>query len=107
MCASVWRWRGGPVCGPPMSSTRSRPTVSRPRSPGVADVSRVQAILKSLHAARPGARVELDHNSPFQLLIATILSAQCTDERVNNVTPALFRSWPDAAALARAPLAGI
>ena len=42
--------------------------------------------------------------TPFQLLCATILSAQCTDERVNQVTPALFRRFPDAAAMARAPL---
>jgi endonuclease-3 len=66
--------------------------------------ARAQAILKALHAARPGARVELDHDSPFQLLIATILSAQCTDERVNRVTPSLFRACPDAAAFARTPL---
>ncbi len=66
--------------------------------------ARVQAILEALHEARPGARVELDHDSTFQLLIATILSAQCTDARVNQVTPSLFRVWPDAAAFARAPL---
>jgi len=66
--------------------------------------ARVQAILQALHGARPGARVELDHDSPFRLLIATILSAQCTDARVNLVTPSLFSAWPDAAALARAPL---
>ncbi len=45
---------------------------------------------------------ELDFESPFQLLVATILSAQCTDVRVNLVTPALFAAYPDAAALARA-----
>ena len=65
---------------------------------------RVADILQALHAARPHASVELHHESPFQLLIATILSAQCTDERVNQVTPGLFRAWPDAAALASAPL---
>jgi endonuclease III len=65
---------------------------------------RVAAVLQGLHAARPEAQVELAHDSPFSLLIATILSAQCTDERVNLVTPTLFRTWPDAAALARAPL---
>ncbi|MGH7731080.1 MAG: endonuclease III [Candidatus Eiseniibacteriota bacterium] len=50
----------------------------------------------------PGARTALDHENPLQLLIATILSAQCTDERVNRVTPALFARYPDAAAYARA-----
>jgi endonuclease-3 len=49
---------------------------------------------------------ELDHETPFQLLVATILSAQTTDARVNTVTPAVFARWPDAAALAAAdPLA--
>ena len=50
----------------------------------------------------PGARVELVHASPFRLLVATILSAQCTDARVNLVTPALFERYPTPAALARA-----
>jgi len=62
------------------------------------------AAVEALHRARPEARVELRHGSPLELLIATILSAQCTDERVNLVTPVLFRKWPDATALARAPL---
>jgi len=66
--------------------------------------TRIADILRALDDALRGARVELRHDSPLQLLIATILSAQCTDERVNRVTPALFRAWPDAAALARAPL---
>ncbi len=51
----------------------------------------------------PGTAVELcelDHRNPFELLVATILSAQCTDERVNMTTPELFRRWPDAEALA-------
>ena len=50
----------------------------------------------------PGAKCTLDFESPFQLLVATILAAQCTDERVNIVTPALFHKYPDAAALAAA-----
>jgi endonuclease-3 len=63
---------------------------------------RATQILKMLRRARPGARVELAHDSPFRLLVATILSAQCTDARVNLVTPSLFRAWPDARALAGA-----
>jgi endonuclease-3 len=51
----------------------------------------------------PDSRCSLDHDTPFQLLVATVLSAQCTDARVNEVTPALFRRYPDAAALAAAP----
>ena len=78
-----------------------------PRRAKSEERARVAAILQALHGARPEPRVELDHDSPFQLLIATILSAQCTDERVNKVTPALFRAYPDAAALARASLPGL
>src|SRR5688572_22840008 len=56
-------------------------------------------MLKKLY---PQARCSLDYNSPFQLLIATILSAQCTDERVSKVAPDLFRKYRDARALAGA-----
>jgi endonuclease-3 len=60
-------------------------------------------MLESLDRAYPEARCELDFGTPLQLLIATILSAQCTDQRVNMVTPALFAKYPDAAAFAVAP----
>lgn len=63
----------------------------------------VEETLRRLTEAYPEARCSLDHESPLQLLVATILSAQCTDARVNIVTPALFRKFPDAAALASAP----
>lgn len=55
---------------------------------------RVAEILDRLHGEYPGARCSLDHENAFQLLAATILSAQCTDERVNEVTPRLFDRWP-------------
>jgi len=61
---------------------------------------RAAEILRNLRATYPGVRCELDHDGPFQLLVATILSAQCTDFRVNLVTPALFRRYPDAPSLA-------
>ncbi len=57
-----------------------------------------------LRAAYPDARCALDHGDPFQLVVATILSAQCTDARVNLTTPALFKRYPDAAALSKAKL---
>ena len=57
-----------------------------------------------LRAAYPDAKCALDHEDPFQLVVATILSAQCTDARVNLTTPALFKRYPDAAALAEAKL---
>ena len=52
----------------------------------------------------PEARCELLYNNPFQLLVATILSAQCTDKQVNKVTPALFAEYPDAESMAVAPI---
>jgi endonuclease-3 len=57
---------------------------------------------RRLRAAYPDARCALDHGDPFQLVVATILSAQCTDARVNLTTPALFARFPDAASLAMA-----
>src|SRR5436190_11424887 len=61
---------------------------------------RAGRILRALKRSRADAHIELDFRSPFELLVATILSAQCTDARVNRVTPDLFRAYPDAAALA-------
>jgi endonuclease-3 len=55
---------------------------------------RVRAILKKLDEAYPAASCALKHENAFQLLISTILSAQCTDERVNQVTPSLFKQYP-------------
>ncbi len=55
-----------------------------------------------LEAAYPDARCELDFTTPLELLVATVLSAQCTDKRVNQVTPALFARYPDAASYAAA-----
>lgn len=63
---------------------------------------RVVRILLKLHQAMPNAKVELDHRNPLELLMATILSAQCTDQRVNQVTPALFRRYRHAADYATA-----
>jgi endonuclease-3 len=59
-------------------------------------------ILEKLETQHPNADTELHHRNAFDLLVATILSAQSTDQRVNMVTPALFRRYPDAKALARA-----
>jgi endonuclease-3 len=68
------------------------------------DPARVRSIVNTLEELYPDVDCELNRETPFQLLCATILSAQTTDERVNLVTPALFRRFPDAAAMARAPL---
>lgn len=61
---------------------------------------RAKEIFKRLRKRYPDAHCELDHHNAFELLCATILSAQCTDARVNMVTPELFRRYPDAEALA-------
>ena len=65
---------------------------------------RVAAILKGLDEAYPHAVCALTHRSPWELLVATILSAQCTDVRVNMVTPELFRRFPTPQAMAQATL---
>ena len=64
--------------------------------------TRAGLILKRLRTQGPNAPVELSYTTPFELLVATILSAQCTDERVNRVTPAVFATYPGARELARA-----
>jgi endonuclease III len=74
--------------------------VKPPKPPKSAAETR--AILKKLERQHPNADTELHYTTPFELLVATILSAQCTDERVNQVTPALFARYPDASALAKA-----
>lgn len=77
---------------------RSRPPL--PRTP----VGRILAILAETY---PSVGTALSFRNPFELLVATVLSAQCTDRLVNQVTPALFAAFPDAAALGRAGAAGI
>lgn len=71
-----------------------------PRESAAARAARAARILAALEAAYPDAHCALDHADPYQLLVATILSAQCTDARVNLVTPAFFQRFPDARALA-------
>jgi endonuclease-3 len=63
---------------------------------------RAERLFRALASAYPDAHCELDHRNPFQLLVATILSAQCTDKNVNKATPALFTAYPDAPSLAAA-----
>jgi len=72
------------------------------RETATARRARARKILQALERAYPDAKIALDFGTPLQLLVATILSAQCTDERVNMVTPALFKTYPSAEALARA-----
>ena len=74
-----------------------------PRESKQTKIGRCQKIIGSLKAAYPDAHCELNHSNPLELLIATILSAQCTDKRVNLVTPQLFKTYPSAADYAAAP----
>jgi endonuclease-3 len=65
---------------------------------------RIGKIIHILRREYPRSRTALDYETPLQILVATILAAQCTDERVNKVTPSLFQKYPSAAALAAADL---
>jgi endonuclease-3 len=76
--------------------------IRAPRGPLAPE--RIAAILRALDEAYPSAECALTHRSPWELLVATILSAQCTDVRVNLVTPELFRRFPTPAAMAKATL---
>src|SRR5688572_12981496 len=79
------------------AGTRGRGRFTEPMK----TASHTRRILDKLETQHPGADTELHYRTPFQLLVATILSAQSTDERVNMVTPALFKRYPNAKALAR------
>ncbi len=68
---------------------------------------RAKKIYSSLNKTYPNAKCSLDFRNPWQLLVATILSAQCTDKRVNMVTPALFKTFSTPERMARAPLSVI
>ena len=87
---------------PPLHSQRSERTAAPGGIAAASEGERFAKILAELKRAYPDAHCELDFTSPFQLICATILSAQCTDVRVNMVTPALFAKYPDATALAAA-----
>jgi endonuclease-3 len=73
---------------------RTRPTSTDPRA-------HARRVVKALGRLYPESRCALEHRGAYQLLVATILSAQCTDARVNQVTPALFARYPDPASLAQ------
>jgi len=79
-----------------------RAAASKSATGRATDPARVRAILTGLDEAYPAATCALKHENAFQLLISTILSAQCTDERVNQVTATLFKKYPDAKAFAYA-----
>jgi len=77
------------------------------RASAVRIQSRIGRILEALRRSLPTVKVELDHRTPWELLVATILSAQCTDQRVNQVTPNLFRRYRRPSDYAQARLADL
>jgi endonuclease-3 len=79
----------------------ARPATRR-RESQAAKRLRAQDVVQRLKAEYPDARCSLDYRNPYELLVATILSAQCTDERVNQVTPGLFQRYPEPEDLAQA-----
>ena len=83
------------------------PKAPRPPRSRAALRAHADLLFARLHAAYPDAHCELDFTTPLELLVATILSAQCTDKRVNLVTPALFARFPTAEALAAADVAEV
>jgi endonuclease III len=93
------RTRAKALASTPKSAAAGRTQVASGRG---TDPARVRAILKGLDEAYPAATCALKHQNAFQLLISTILSAQCTDERVNQVTTVLFRKYPNPEAFAYA-----
>src|ERR1039458_1180029 len=88
----------------PEAKPSRKPAATKRPPRGDLAPDRIAAILKALDEAYPHAECALIHRSPWELLVATILSAQCTDVRVNMVTPELFRRFPTPAAMAKATL---
>ena len=85
-----------------VKSSAGKTISARGGTPDPTNPKRVAAILAKLDQAYPNAICELKHENPFQLVISTILSAQCTDVRVNQVTAKLYKKYPDAKAFAHA-----
>jgi endonuclease III len=89
---------------PRKSAGKKAPAAKTTSQRGPLAPDRINAILKALDEAYPDAVCALTHRTPWELLVATILSAQCTDVRVNMVTPGLFRQFPTPQAMAKATL---
>lgn len=95
------------AAGRTAAAKRPNPAASNGKSPTISSAAlkrQAEKVSERLAADYPDVTCALENETPFQLLVATILSAQCTDARVNLVTPELFRRWPDAATMAGAPI---
>src|SRR5213079_3402160 len=96
--------RDGIRLGPPRRAAHARVDWSQnAESQTMTARERVERLTKAFPRVYPNAHCELDFRNPLELLVATILSAQCTDKRVNAVTPALFAKYRTAADYAKAP----
>jgi len=100
--ASVKAKPGAKVSARAAKVTAATAERSRAKKPKIAGPSEALALYELIRARHPDAHCELDHDNPFQLIVATVLSAQSTDVMVNKVTPELFRRWPGPKELARA-----
>jgi endonuclease-3 len=89
---------------PPKTATKAAAPKKAKKAQLKTSPARIAKIIAGLQKAYPGATCALVHSNPWELLVATILSAQCTDARVNMVTPTLFRRFPTPAAMAKASL---
>lgn len=85
-----------------MTPKKTNKTKKKPSKRFAPPETRAPEIFDRLSAEYPDAKCALDHRNPYELIVATILSAQCTDKRVNLVTPALFVKYPNAATLSEA-----
>ncbi|MEO5822371.1 MAG: endonuclease III [Vicinamibacteraceae bacterium] len=103
MPGSSKRARPAPSGKAPVAPRKTAATAST--SPALKSAAETQAILQRLYGQHPDATTELDFTTPFELLVATILSAQSSDVRVNQVTPAFFKRYPDPQRLAVATTA--
>ncbi|MFZ5894480.1 MAG: endonuclease III [Myxococcota bacterium] len=95
--------------GAPTATARSKvaPKPAKGKKPATVSQSVALREFEALREQHPDAHCELDHQNPFQLLVATVLSAQTTDVMVNKLTPELFQRWPTAEALAKADPAAV
>src|SRR5205823_11127363 len=92
---------------PPVKKAAARGKAGRRTKRFASAKERAPEIYRRLAQEYPDATCALDNGNPYELLVATILSAQCTDKRVNMVTPALFAKYPNAAALSNADPAAL
>ena len=95
-----------------MTARKTAAKVQTPRKPAedkdlAPEKRRMRTILRRLHKEYPDSQCSLHFKKPLQLVLATILSAQCTDERVNKVTPALFKKFPTPQAFKKAKILDI